>query len=450
MTKLKVHQLDAAAGSDGQVPVISGGKFVIGDAPGGNSSGLPVFDVIDYGALVDGITDDTPAWQRCINAAAAAGGGRIISSKPGVSIIAGALQDTAGANAQLLLPSIAYVGGKQVTIVIEGPTPPPPVYSVIGTTPVPDQHLVLKSTIAGTADGAVLGGIGPAGTTENFTNVFLQLRNLAVRTPSNPLLTGLNLSRTAAVDLDNVIVDTGSYDISSLPQPTTSSSYGIRLPANNNGAYTRLGAVNVSGFYTGYQFAEHSVGQQVNAWGCMRAFEFNATNHASKFQRMMAVHCPRGFVFTGTHYVDVDQFDIEHDSVAHGGWMQPLYDLDDPSNYGHGTITWHTVLGDVGPVTDFFINGAANIHTAQVGATPSAGGSLAVQDENGTIATGVTQLDFQGAGVTATAGPNGEVVVTVPGASASPGAGELLMQNGATAPPVPLENENRDDWLYQG
>jgi hypothetical protein len=28
--------------------------------------------------------------------------------------------------------------------------------------------------------------------------------------------------------------------------------------------------------------------------------------------------------------------------------------------------------------------------------------------------------------------------------------GELLMQDGVTAPPVPIETEARDDWLYQG
>jgi hypothetical protein len=72
---------------------------------------------------------------------------------------------------------------------------------------------------------------------------------------------------------------------------------------------------------------------------------------------------------------------------------------------------------------------------------------LTVQDENGTVATGVTQIDFQGTGVTAAAG-TGEVVVTIPGAAA--GAGELLMQDGVTGPPVPIETEARDDWLYQG
>ena len=28
--------------------------------------------------------------------------------------------------------------------------------------------------------------------------------------------------------------------------------------------------------------------------------------------------------------------------------------------------------------------------------------------------------------------------------------GELLMQDGVTAPPVPLETESRDDWVYEG
>lgn len=30
------------------------------------------------------------------------------------------------------------------------------------------------------------------------------------------------------------------------------------------------------------------------------------------------------------------------------------------------------------------------------------------------------------------------------------GAGEVLMQDGVTSPPVPIETEAGDDWLYQG
>lgn len=48
--------------------------------------------------------------------------------------------------------------------------------------------------------------------------------------------------------------------------------------------------------------------------------------------------------------------------------------------------------------------------------------SLTVQDENGTVATGVTQIDFQGAVVSAAAG-SGEVVVTVTGDGTGSGGG---------------------------
>jgi hypothetical protein len=70
---------------------------------------------------------------------------------------------------------------------------------------------------------------------------------------------------------------------------------------------------------------------------------------------------------------------------------------------------------------------------------------LTIQDENANVATGVTQIDFQGAGVTAAAG-TGEVVVTITGATSG---GEVLMQDGVTSPPVPIETEAGDDWLYQ-
>lgn len=52
-------------------------------------------------------------------------------------------------------------------------------------------------------------------------------------------------------------------------------------------------------------------------------------------------------------------------------------------------------------------------------AAPTGTSALSVQDEDGTALTGVTLLDFRGAGVTAAAGATGEVVVTIPGGGSS-------------------------------
>jgi hypothetical protein len=404
---------------------------------------LPIDVVEDHGAAVDGTTDDTAAWQAAITAAAAAGGGRIFSSKAGVSVIAGALTDTGAANCQIKLPSVDYVDTENITIVIEGPTPPPNVFSVIGATPLPDNHLVLKSTLTSGSGGAMIGARGPAGTFGNFTNVTLRIENVSFRMPANPTHSALDLRYLACLDMDNVVFDAGNYYCEGISEPTTSTSFALRCPGNDNGAHTRLGQVDVIGFYNGFEFAEHTVGQSVSAWACRKAFTFLASNHASKFQRLMAVHCQRGIVATGTHYVDVDQLDIEH--AASGTWVT-TYDVDDASNYLHGTAWWHVVLAGTGISATFTKNSGTSFTCNRVGSTPSAAATLTVQDENSNVATGVSQIDFQGAGVTTTSG-TGEVIVTIAGGSAA--ASELVMQDGATAPPVPLENEARDDWLYK-
>lgn len=401
--------------------------------------------VLDCGAKIDGSTDDTAAWQAAINKVSDLGGGKIVSSKPGVSIIGGALQDTSGANAQLTLPSLDVIDDEGISIVIEGPWPPPVGVSVIGATPVPENHLVLKSTLTTGSGGNMIGAVGPVGTFSSFTYLGLTVRNVTLRMPANPTHTALDGSRLVSLDCDHVVVDTGSYDVDALTQPSTSTSYGIRHPKVDNGAFNRGDSVWAVGFYTGFQFSEHSTGDNIVAMGCSRAFEFATGGHASNFQRMLVQHCTTPVVFTGTHYVNIDQLDIEHANSGQG-WRQTTNDVDDASNLGHGRIKWHTTLAGTGYLPSFVVNGGANLATSQLG-VEAGGSSLTVQDEGGTVATGVTQIDFQGAGVTAASG-SGEVVVTISGGSSS--GGELLMQDGVTAPPVPLETEDRSDWLYQG
>lgn len=423
--------------------------FLRGDdtwaTPTGPSGGLPVIDVVaDHGAAVDGTTDDTTAWQAALDAAGAAGGGRIISSIAGVSIIGGALQDTSGANAQLLLPAVDYGDDECVTIVIEGAIPPPSVVAVGVTTPLPDNQLVLKSTLTTGSGGALLGGVGPTGTTESFTNVDLYLRNVTFRMPSNPTHTALNLLKVACVDLDNVVVDAGSYSIPSISVPTTSTSYGIKLPDINNGAHTRLGRVDVVGFYNGFLYNEHTLGQYVTAWACKIAHTFAAGYHDSGFSRLAYYHCQTGLKFTGDHYVTIDRLNIEH--AASGTWA-PAYDIDDASNHGHGKVKYHVVKAGVGVSDgDWTVNGATGITASPVG-TEAGAASLIVKDEGTTLTSAATSINFVGSGVTVT-NTGGDVTATIPGATST--TGELLMQDGVTAPPVPIENEARSDWLYQG
>lgn len=333
-------------------------------ATGGSGTALGWFDVTDpaYGAVGDGVTDDTAAIQAAITAAATAGGGTVYFPAA-VYIAAGALQDTSRGNAQILLPAVSTPDDEPITIVLRGAFPPPPNVSVIGATPTPDGQSVIKGTL-NTGTGAVIGGWGPSGSFNNNTRIHLIIQDLTVRLPANPVLTAVDLSHVTTCQIDNLFIDTGSYYVQGLAEPTTATSYALRLPRNGNGADVKLGTVNVLGFYNGIEIAEHANGEQINAWGCKNAFTFIASDHASHFDRMMAVHCERVLVGTGLHYVDISQLNIEH---AASGWWVTDFDVDDASNYLRGSLRWHVVLAGVGVDATFTVNGAQGMQVARIG-----------------------------------------------------------------------------------
>lgn len=348
-----------------------------------------VFDAVAYGAAVDGSTDDTAAWQAALDACAAAGGGIVTSSKAGVSIIGGALQDTSNANAQLLLPDVHALDDAQMGVEIRGPWAQSACNSVVGATPVPESGLVLESTLA-SGTGAVLGAYGSGTSYLNFTFLNLRMENVTVRTVGNPTITGLDLRRVNSVTLQNVIVDTGAYSSGALTEPTSSGSFGIRLPKLNNGAHIRLSQVDVFGFYTGIEFSEHASFDEVAVGGCNTGFLALAANHASKFQRILVGYCKYGLRFTGAHALDIDQWACEH---ATSGWYQTTYDVDDASNYGKGFIRWWAVQQGVGPHNSFTKNGGSSVSTSRLGDAIGSGGSTIYSHRDSlTAASGNTIL----------------------------------------------------------
>jgi hypothetical protein len=415
---------------------------------------VPTIDLAtDFGIHPGDGNDYASEVQTAWDQAGDAKGARIWCSDPGGGtdggqiILDGPLQDTGGANAQIIIPAISAVAGEQVSIEFWGNQQPPQGFSVVGATPPPKGHLHFESTIAGAAGGAVFGAKGPVGSFDDFTFVHQTLRNVGIRLPSNSPMTALDFSRVACVDLDRVVVDQGGYYVQGFTQPTTASSYGIKMPKNNNGAFSTLDKVAVAGFYTGYQFAEHAFGGQVNAWGCLRAAEFAAAaNHGSIIARFMAVHCPTGLVVTGSHAFRILQYAIEH---ATTGWWAPVvgtnYDIDDVSNYGEGGLEYRVVKAGVGPDHTFAKHGGTGITAIEIG-TAAGGASLTVKDEGTSIDTAVTSINFVGSGVTATTDGTGHTTATIPGASVS--AGELAVMDGVTNPPELAYNDAGDDFVY--
>src|SRR5690606_9817153 len=138
-------------------------------------------------------------------------------------------------------PAVASPTDSPVTIVIMGEFPPPPNVSVIGATPTPDAQTVIQGTLNTGSGGALLGGWGPVGSFQDHTRGNLIINNKTIRMPSNPVLTAIDASHIAKLAADHVFIAAGSYSVHGLPHPTTSTSFGLRMPSAHNLAFSRPG-----------------------------------------------------------------------------------------------------------------------------------------------------------------------------------------------------------------
>lgn len=437
--------------------------------PSGGGSSLPVFLYEDYGAVHDGVTDDTAAIQATWDAAEAAGGG-VCTGGDGIYIIAGALQDTGRSNAQLLLPRRKVDSSiLQITIYLLGQTPPPAIPSVVGTIATPVNGMIFKSTLS-SGTGSMVGAWGPAGSSDDFTFLHATIENMCFRMVANPTNSGLDLSHVEAIELNNVTVDTGSYTVSSLSLETTATSFGLRTPLINNGAFTFLNSVNVIGFYNGIEVSEHTTADNVAVWGSRKAYNFPAAFHATFLTRIGAYHCIRGLVFTGSHYVRIPEFNIEH--ASSGTWVN-VYDLDDASNFAAGDLRWHTVLAGTGVVSTFNVNGGTGMSHIEIGdnsgsisfATPAivlgtaaaaGAASTVIRSDSTIVAFDATVPVTQAFGDVAATGSVAKAARRdhVHGMPASPTTGgEILISDTPSTPLIfadLIQNEAQTDLVYAG
>ena len=342
----------------------------------------------------DGAANDGARITAACAAAYASGVG-VVQLAARTYTISGSLLDTSNANAQILLPDVHALDDAQFGLEIRGVAPQSACSSVVGAAVTPETGTIIESTLA-SGTGAIIGAYGSGTSYQNFTFLDLTLRNLTVRTVNNPTITGLDLRRVNSVTLQKVIVDTGQYD-SALTEPTSSGSYGIRLPKNNNGAHVVLRQVDVFGFYNGIEHSEHADLDEVAVGGVNTAFVATAANHSSHYKRILVGYCKYGLRFTGAHALDIEQWACEH---ATSGWYQTTYDVDDPSNYGKGFIRWWAVQQGVGPHNSFVKNGGSGVSTSRLGDAIGSGGStiyhyrdrLTAATGNDTLTLGATPV----------------------------------------------------------
>ncbi|MDA3797943.1 MAG: glycosyl hydrolase family 28-related protein [Kiritimatiellae bacterium] len=344
-----------------------------------------LFNVLDYGAVGDGETDNTKAFSACLESIIKVGGG------------------------QMHLPSGVYKGrilipsqvSSWLVIEITGEGQPVPAFGTIGSLSLTDNGTIIQSLE--TSGPAVISAIpdqdSPYGI---FSMLCVVIRNMEVRTYDNPAIDGIDLQHVVQCRIENVVVNTVYCIQTSKPTHGTS---GILTPACNNAALTILRNVVVTGYHNGIVVNEHTDGDNINLACNFNGLLFSFAHHASRFGRVCTQRCTNNITVTGKHGFCIQQLDIEiageHQKDNNNAWQATEFNINDPDNLGTADINYWVVEGDVGAVETFTRNGADSICARRIGSA-----SIPEKPAENTInpaeATKIIKKTTQTAGTTTT------------------------------------------------
>jgi len=272
-------------------------------------SSIRVCNVKDYGALGNGIADDTVKIQDAINACFEVGGG-IVYFPIGVYIIGGALQNAVGPssinyNSQLYIPYEYGIEDTRRTVELLGEVAPNFFQSLgIGSYLVPNSGVTLRSTIQGSgtrpsviASSGASGGFN--GTTSYFKNLSIQI------TPngsSKMTVGGINCEYAAIANFENITAFPYNLALSSSAKPDVIDIVGIAMPKINCEHINTISKCEVGGFTHGFLLGEHTSAYSANSICCVNGFTQSANYHFGEYERLAAHWCSVDFLVTGASF----------------------------------------------------------------------------------------------------------------------------------------------------
>ena len=313
-----------------------------------------VFNALKYGAVGDGKTDNTAAFSACLQAVIEAGGGRMV-------LPAGVY------NGRILIPTVG--AGKWISLEIVGESQPASIFGTVGRFELGETNTIVQCL--DTSGPAVISAAPGGPQTGGFSGVHAVIRDLEVRTYRDPQIGGIDLEWVQQCRVENVIVNTGVYNVQA-PQPTHETK-GLITPAINNGAFTILRNVIVTGFHTGIVVNEHTDGEHIVVASNIHGLSFSQAYHASRLGRVGAYRCTNSLTVTGAHGFSIEQLNIEHagpgQTDENNAWQATVNDINDPDNRGVADITYWVVEGNVGVSHVFTRNGGASIRARRIGSS---------------------------------------------------------------------------------
>jgi hypothetical protein len=318
-----------------------------------------VFNVLNYGAVGDDKTDNTEAFSACLQAVTEGGGGQMY-------LPAGVYRG------RILIPAVSKPIPSWITVEMVGESEPTPVFGTIGAFPLQKNGTIVKC-LSQTGPAVISASRSPKSLYGGFSAVNVVIRNLDVRTYDDPGIGGIDLRDALQCRIENVLVNTGVYNVQA-SKPTHGTS-GLITPACNNAALTILRNVVVTGYHTGILVNEHTDGDNINLASNINGLEFVFAHHASRFGRVGAQRCTYAIAVTGQHGFSIEQLDMEiagkGQTDTKNAWQATAYNINDPENLGIADINYWVVEGGVGATEKFTRRGGASIQARRIGSAPT-------------------------------------------------------------------------------
>ena len=408
--------------------------------------GLKVYNVETYGAVHDGVTDDTPEIQAAINACHAAGGG-IVYFPNGVYYINGALDSAS--NSQIYFPLSSYNSSiNLVTVKLLGETSPnqfsnPFVDS--GANDHTNNGVILKSNLLGT--GNIIGSRDELVSWGNYNFIKVIIENMSVRirsitgsTDVSPSATGINMGNVSAFLASHLeVCTTSKMNLCKVPNSTC---YGVVMPKNNNFSFAHMTNFNMYGVYVAVDCYEHTNLDTFIVDICYIGLNFNGGNHSMHVNKGIVARSVYNIQTIGKAFLRIDNISFEDDylkTIATPTWNATLYDVLNTGNLATGHINCHIVSPGIGE--DYGIYKTNNINY-RIKAFGLDGGLLGILSLTGLLAywkfqetTGDfldssinTRTATRLVGTTATAGKIGNAM-TLTGIAQGANAGSVGLSN---------------------
>lgn len=284
------------------------------------------FNVADYGAQGDGVTDDSAAINACIAAAfayAQTNGGARVVFPAGVFLCNGAFQDPSGANAILNIPTYqrGAVGSETRSITLEfaGPYSPSLHYND-GTewlAPPPLGGAIIYSTKTGTGTTPALMGC-QNGAYPAMNWMHARFTDLTFRTSVGSGLIGLNLYGMGAASIERCAFD---RDVTaSLGPGSNTADTGFTLPIGGNQAALLVSDVTVCGQYVGCIVGEHTDINRIWFQNCNYGLQLAGAAHPVRVGTLLAqlttwpIYLPSGNAVLYVANASIEQGNLVLDS----------------------------------------------------------------------------------------------------------------------------------------